>query len=141
LKIFFWFAEDVDGNPLTEKKDIAIPASVVNKIHQFITDGEMTIEDAIKLVRIQLVPAGYEPYSFRNGVDESFSDILKSVVATYRFRHTVSQYKLNGLDFSVYLYVPEVDEATGEAIHEREDHCHILKRIWKHTREEGPPGR
>ena len=29
---------------------------------------------------------------------------------------------------------------TGDYLHEREDHCHILKRIWKHTRETGPPG-
>ena len=36
--------------------------------------------------------------------------------------------------------MPEIDEVTGEAFHEREDHWHILKRIWKHTREEGPAG-
>ena len=43
-----------------------------------------------------------------------------------------------GVDFLTYLYIPENDE-TGEAFHEREDHCHILKRIWKYTRGEGPP--
>ena len=34
--------------------------------------------------------------------------------------------------------MPEVDPTTGEIFHVREDHCHILKRIWKHTREGGP---
>ena len=38
------------------------------------------------------------------------------------------------------MYIPEYDEDTQEFFHEREDHCHILKRIWKHTREGGPEG-
>ena len=37
------------------------------------------------------------------------------------------------------MYVPELDADSQEYYHEREDHCHILKRIWKHTRE-GPEG-
>ncbi|KAK3750305.1 hypothetical protein QZH41_001769 [Actinostola sp. cb2023] len=45
-----------------------------------------------------------------------------------------------GVDFRTYMYVPEVDPVTGDVYHEREDHCHILKRIWKHTRECGPAG-
>ena len=36
------------------------------------------------------------------------------------------------------MYVPEVDPSTGAFFHEREDHCHILERILKHTREGGP---
>lgn len=31
--------------------------------------------------------------------------------------------------------MPEVDPLTGDYFH-----CHILKRIWKHTREKGPEG-
>ena len=65
---------------------------------------------------------------------------MRSIVATFRFSHTIKYYQSQGVDFSRYLYVPEIDEVTGEAFHEREDHCHILKRIWKHTREEGPAG-
>ena len=53
---------------------------------------------------------------------------------------TQSQSLSEGVDFSTYVYIPEIDSETGEAFHEREDHCHILKRIWKYTREEGPPG-
>lgn len=72
--------------------------------------------------------------------EECLADMLRSLVGTYRFRNTVMEYMSKGIDFSTYLYIPEVDNETGEAFHEREDHCHILKRIWKHTREEGPPG-
>lgn len=31
-----------------------------------------------------------------------------------------------------------MDPITGYYFHEGEDHCHILKRIWKHTWEKGP---
>ena len=60
------------------------------------------------------------------------------IVATYRYRHRIQQFKEEGHDFSCYMYVPELDPTTGAVFHEREDHCHILKRIWKHTREGGP---
>ena len=96
------------------------------------------MEDAVTYVRGALVPDGYVPYPFRPNVPESYLDKLRSIVATYRFRHRVEKYKDNGIDFSLYMYVPEVDPTTGDIFHEREDHCHILKRIWKHTREGGP---
>ena len=84
------------------------------------------------------MPPGYTPYSYRPNIPESYLDKLRSVVATYRYRHKIAQFKEDGIDFSCYLYVPEVDPTTGDVFHEREDHCHILKRIWKHTREGGP---
>ena len=40
-----------------------------------------------------------------------------------------------GVDFSTHLYVPEVDVITGQTIHERGDHNHILKRVATSTRE------
>lgn len=81
------------------------------------------------------MPAGYQPYSFKADTQENLTDKLKSLVATYRFRHRVAELKHQGVDFSTYLYIPEVNPVTGDVFHEREDHCHILKRIWKHTRE------
>ena len=83
-------------------------------------------------LRNSLVPAGYDPYPFRPRT--------VSLVSTYRFRHAVRKYKEERVDFSLFLYVPEFCVETGDYFHEREDHCHILKRIWKHTRETGPPG-
>ena len=100
----------------------------------------MSFEDALTRLRGALVPPGYQPYSFRPKVQESLLDKMRSLVATYRYRHRIEELKAQGVDFSLYLYVPEVDPITGEHFHEREDHCHILKRIWKHTREKGPEG-
>ncbi|CAB4032104.1 Hypothetical predicted protein [Paramuricea clavata] len=81
----------------------------------------------LKAISMSLVPEGYEPYPFRNGVPECLEDMLKSIVATYRFRTTVSKYMSEGVDFSTYLYIPEIDAESGEAFHGRENHCHILK--------------
>ena len=124
---------------MTEKADPAIPSDVINLLHNLRQDG-LSLFEALKCIRMSLVPEGYDPYPFRNGVEESQEDMLKSIIGTYRFRDTVSKYVSVGVDFSTYIYIPEIDDETGEAFHEREDHCHILKRIWKHTREEGPPG-
>ena len=100
----------------------------------------MELPDAVAYLRNKLVPDGYEPYPFRVDTTESLLDKLRSVVATFRYRHSITYYKGKGVDFSMYLYVPEFDDQTQEYYHEREDHCHILKRIWKHTREGGPDG-
>lgn len=50
-------------------------------------------------------------------------------MATFFFRKAVNDWKAEGIDFSMYMYVPEVDPITQAAHHERSDHCHILKRI------------
>ena len=129
----------MNGKPLTEKVDMAIPHDLINLLHNLKNGDGMNLFEAVKYIRMSLVPEGYEPHPFRSGVPESMDDMLKSIVATYRFRNTVSKFMSEGVDFSTYVYIPEIDSETGEAFHEREDHCHILKRIWKHTREEGPP--
>ena len=100
----------------------------------------MTTNAAVTQLRNSLVPAGYAPHPFRPGTVQSLVVKLRSLVGTYRFRHAVNKCKGQGIDFSMFLYVPEYCEETGDYFHEREDHCHILKRIWKHTRETGPPG-
>ena len=130
---------DMNGKPLTEKVDMTIPHDLINLLHNLRNGDGMNLFEAVKYIRMSLVPEGYEPHPFRSGVPESMDDMLKSIVATYRFRNTVSKFMSEGVDFSTYVYIPEIDSETGEAFHEREDHCHILKRIWKHTREEGPP--
>ena len=87
-------------------------------------------------MRQKLVPDGYQPYPFPADTPESFLDKLRSIVATYRFRYRVEELKRQGVHFSTFLYIPEVDPLTNDTFHEREDHCHILKIIWKHTRED-----
>ena len=128
-----------NGMPFTEVSDPAIPSDIINLLHNLtFTDG-LGLFEAVKCIRMSLVPEGYEPHPFRNGVEECLEDMLKSIVATYWLRSAIGKYVSEGVDFSTYLYIHEIDE-TGEPFHEREDHYHILKRIWKHTREEGPPG-
>lgn len=95
----------------------------------------MSLEDAVTFVRGKLVPDGYTPFPFRRDTPESFLDKLRSVVATNQFRHEVQYWRGNDADFSLYLYVPEVDAITGDTHHERADHDHLLKRIAKHSRD------
>ncbi|KAI8494599.1 hypothetical protein Bbelb_278250 [Branchiostoma belcheri] len=63
--------------------------------------------------------------------------MLRSIIATFRFRARVAQLKQEGADFTKYLYVPEVDPITNREHHEREDHNHMLKRMVKHTGDGG----
>lgn len=97
-------------------------------------DG-LSVEDAITFVRGKLVPDGYVPHTYRRNVPESFIDKLRSIIATCIFRASISHWQDQGVDFSSYMYVPEKDPTTNDYHHEREDHCHILKRIAKHTRQ------
>ena len=54
---------------------------------------------------------------------------LKSVMAIYLFQKKVADFKEEGLDFNTSLVEPEIDATTGEKLHQREDHNHLLKRI------------
>ena len=60
----------------------------------------MSFEDAVTRLRGALVPAGYEPYPFCPNVRESLLDKLRSLVATYRYRHRVEELKRQGVDSS-----------------------------------------
>ena len=123
---------------MVRRKDTLIPDAVIEELHLLQTIHNMSLIDAVIYLRGKLVPAGYDAYPFRSNTPESFLDKLRSLVATYRYRGQVAEFKEQGIDFSTYMYIPEVDPLTGDIYHEREDHCHILKRIWKHTREGGP---
>ena len=74
------------------------------------------------------------PYFHTVGKDETTNDCLKSMMAFYFYRHKVLEYTKVGVNFKEHLYVPEVDQTTGEEFHEREDHNHVLKRITACTR-------
>ena len=73
---------------------------------------------------------------------ESTVDVLKSLMAVYIFRRTVDSLKMDGTDpanFSTFLYQPEKC-SSGERIHQREDHNHLLKRIVTCLRDGRIPG-
>ena len=97
-----------------------IPESVLHQIHQLKECG-LPSHKGISLVRSNLVSVGHCP--------------MRSLVATLYFRHDVATWKRKGVDFSLYMYILEVNPTTGKVHHEREDHCHIFKRIAKHTKE------
>lgn len=111
-----------------------IPESVLQQIHQLKECG-LPFHKAISLVRSNLVPVGQCPMPFQANLPETEITTMRSLVGTLYFRHDVATWKKEGVDFSLYMYIPEVDPTTGKVHHEREDHCHILKRIAKHTRE------
>ena len=111
-----------------------IPDEMIMALHQLRTGG-MSLEDAITNIRGKLVPDGYIPYPFCTNNPETLLDKLRSIAATYQFRHIVQYWKDHGIDFSLYMYVPEVDPITQEIRHDRSDHNHVLKRIGKSNHE------
>lgn len=124
-----------DGKPVTKNPISAIPTSVILDIHKMkVTDG-MTFEAAVTSIRKNLVPAGQSPHPFRRNTPESFLDILRSVVATFLYRETIEKFKEEGVDFSIHMYVPEVDPIMGTPRHDRSDHNHLFRRIAKSLRE------
>ena len=54
---------------------------------------------------------------------------IKLLKKNYLFRKMVPDLKQDSLDFSQSLVGPEHDATTGEKLHQREDHNHLLMRI------------
>ncbi len=123
-----------DGTAVVVRENPVIPNSVIVEIATLQLQG-MTQLDAIAFVRRNLVPAGYTPYPFRSNTPESLLDKLRSIVGTFVYRNTLEHWKKNGADFSMHLYVPEIDPIMSQVRHDRGDHNHILKRIATSTRE------
>ena len=128
----FVLAVDVRGTPQTNANHPAIPTEVVIQLHNLQFVEGMTLEDAVTVIRGSFVPDGYEPYPFRKATPESLLDKLRSIVATFAYRHTTKELQQEGVDFTLHLYVPEVDPHTGEERHDRGDHNDIYKRIAQH---------
>ena len=106
------FSAAADGSPIVARPNSAIPDHVVLQPHGLIHSG-LGVEDALTCMRGRLVPAGYTPYPFRRNTEESLLDKLRSLVATYTFRHMVQELQEEGVDFTQHLYVPEVDPVTS----------------------------
>lgn len=131
---------DPDGKPLTRLQDTDIPHNVISQIHDLrYGDVRMSLEDAVTFVRSKLVPAGYSPYPFRRDTQESLLDKLRSIVATFKFRATIDYWKERGVDFSTYLYIPEIDPVTGQERHDRGDHNHLFRRAASSIRQGRDP--
>jgi hypothetical protein len=77
------------------------------------------------------------------GRKETTTEIMKSIMAIYLFRFEIGRLANLANDpanFSKFLYQPEIDHETGERVHQREDHNHLLKRIVASLREGNIPG-
>ena len=144
---FSYFTENDDGTPKTAIKEkinedgipagseTKMPNSVINKLAKLRTEGN-TLDEALTMLRSECVPHGYKPKNWRQkSAEETTTEKMRSLVLTYLFRAKVESLKLLGRDFSKSLYVPEVDPTTGDTIHARADHNHLLKRIAFHTRQ------
>ena len=74
---------------------------------------------------------------------ETTAEVLKSIMAIYLFHfeiERISKLDVDPANFKDFLYQPEKDVQTGESIHQREDHNHLLKRIKASLREGNIPG-
>lgn len=77
--------EDMNGNPVTEIQDEAIPSSVIQDLQNLCVTNNWAMEDAVTYHRNTLVLNGYAPNSLRPNIPESYLDKLRSLVATYRY--------------------------------------------------------
>ncbi|XP_072037947.1 uncharacterized protein [Amphiura filiformis] len=133
LEMLVKTSETADGSPVVTRPD-AVPDSIINQFDQLLQDGVL-LSDALTVIREGMVPTGYKPQPWRLDAPETLTEKLKSIVATYRFRRELFRFQLQGVDFTKWLYVPEIDPITGLIIHAREDHNHLVKRIASHTRD------
>eukprot|EP00918_Siedleckia_nematoides_P080841 GHVU01177345.1.p1 GENE.GHVU01177345.1~~GHVU01177345.1.p1 ORF type:complete len:138 (-),score=10.64 GHVU01177345.1:40-402(-) len=107
----------------------AVPADVIFRLFALMEGNGMSRVESVAAVRAELVPAGFAPHPFRRNTPESYTDQMRSILATHIYRHSIRSFKQDGVDFATYMYIPEVDEVTGVEHHHRADHGHLLKRI------------
>lgn len=105
-----------------------IPANVILDLHDLRVNHGLTLEDALRNIRSQMVPAGYTPYPFRRNTPESVLDMLRSIIAICTYKATVNYWKQRDVDFQQYIYVPETDPVTNQVRHDRADHNHLFRR-------------
>ncbi len=78
--------------------------------------------------RAKFFPFNYDPHRWRAETkSETEGQCLKAIMAQYLYLKKIKDYKAQGINFVEYGYVPET--TNGEALHEREDHGHLLKRL------------
>ena len=124
-----------DGTPIVRRPNDAIPGDLITDLFNLQVRDRLSLPDAIANIRGTLIPPGYTPWPFRRDTPESMLDMLRSIVATYEFRKTVTSFKEEfEADFTQHLYGPEIDPVTGTPHHERGDHNHVLKRVAACTR-------
>lgn len=135
FKLFFCVLVLDDGTLVVSNPVAAIPLDLIEDIHMMKTDLGMPLETVITIIRRNLVPPDHTPHPFRRNNSESYLDMLRSIVATHLYREKIEELKKKDVDFSTFLYVPEIDAIMSTQRHDRSDHNHLFRRIAKSVRE------
>ena len=77
----FYFEVDNDNNLVTARPNDVIPGTYLRQIHDDIQAGS-SFEEAVRAIRLSQVPPRYQPCPFREGLDDTLLDILRSILAT-----------------------------------------------------------
>ena len=107
-----------------------IPLFIPKKYNRLLEGAN--IKEAMTIIRQSLVPEGYTPQTWRLNLPETVTEMLRLVVATFRFTQRVEKLKTEG-----NLHIPVVDPITCDVFYHREVHNHVLKRITVHTHNGG----
>lgn len=128
--VIFFLGNDAARKPIVATRDPVIPPEAVRILYKSKNELGMPTGQALQILRDNLVPEGQYPYSFRTNIKETSLDMLRTIYATFYFRHQIKKIQATGRDFSLYMYIPVLDPLTGEYVHHREDHAHLLKLLW-----------
>ena len=131
------YSTEADNGDIIVTNPDDIPQHVIKRLNTLIDEG-VPYKEALQLIRASTVPKGQKPRTWRATSDsDTITELLKSIVASYRLRKQLEVHKKNGVDFTLNLHIPEVDPITNDIFLHREDQNHVLKRIGFHTRKGG----
>ncbi len=123
--LFSFLVDPATGLMVAELPNDVIPSDILQQIDNISNTQGVDFEAAVAVVRRELLSPDYEPFPYRSGRDETHLDKMRSIIANYKLRAVIEELKTEGVDFSTYLYVPEIDPISHDTIHERGDHNHI----------------
>ena len=103
--------------------------------------------DVVDRLRAGTVPSGYTPHPWTPGIyvkcthpmyftlclyigyflQEGLKEKLRFIMAQFEFQHILKQWEERGVNFRMYMYVPEIYPETRDYFCEREDEAHVLK--------------
>ena len=67
-------------------------------------------------------------------INEVIFGRIRSLIATYQFWARIAELKEQGIYFSTYLYVPELDPVTKDIFHERVPLSYLEESVETHQR-------
>ena len=67
---------------------------------------------------------------FSTGESETFPDLMRSILAQFKYSYQVCKWDKQGVPFQQCMYVPEVHPQTSTSFHEREDEAHVFESMY-----------